>query len=232
MISLFNESINKFNDKINKCNENINEIGNISTFLEVVSIEKTDICNNSFHILNEILLYEETYMINDYSNFICPCCRNKDTLSFHKIYSRNLVFTIKDYLITAKIKLIVLDCSHCKKYKKNQHFHTLLPDFILPYHSYSSNIILDSISDKFNNEKIENITNKYKISYQLLYYWITILNKYLFVCSIILKIPIIISNIINRINENRKQFLKIFYQQYFHPFFLNRKTCIYSVITP
>ena len=86
MISLFNESINKFNDKINKCNENINEIGNISTFLEVVSIEKTDICNNSFHILNEILLYEETYMINDYSNFICPCCRNKDTLSFHKIY--------------------------------------------------------------------------------------------------------------------------------------------------
>ena len=229
MISLFNQSINEFNDKISKCSQNIEEITNISAFLDVISIEKTDIINNSYDVLKEILSYEETYIINDYSNFICPCCKNKDTFSFHKLYSRNFVFTIKDYLITAKIKLIVLECSHCKKYKDKQHFHTLLPDFIFPYHSYSSNIILDSITNK---DKIKYITNKYKVSYQLLYYWITILNKYLFVCSIILKIPIIISNIIIKINENRKQFLKLFYQQYFHPFFLNRKTCKYLAITP
>lgn len=232
MISLFNQSINKFNDKISKCSQNIEEITNISAFLDVISIEKADIINNSYDVLKEILSYEETYIINDYSNFICPCCKNKDTFSFHKLYSRNFVFTIKNYLITAKIKLIVLECSHCKKYKDKQHFHTLLPDFIFPYHSYSSNIILDSITDKFNKDKIKYITNKYKVSYQLLYYWITILNKYLFVCSIILKIPIIISNIIIKINENRKQFLKLFYQQYFHPFFLNRKTCKYLAITP
>lgn len=232
MISLFNQSINEFNDKISKCSQNIEEITNISAFLDVISIEKTDIINNSYDVLKEILSYEETYIINDYSNFICPCCKNKDTFSFHKLYSRNFVFTIKNYLITAKIKLIVLECSHCKKYKDKQHFHTLLPDFIFPYHSYSSNIILDSITDKFNKDKIKYITNKYKVSYQLLYYWITILNKYLFVCSIILKIPIIISNIIIKINENRKQFLKLFYQQYFHPFFLNRKTCKYLAITP
>ena len=232
MISLFNQSINEFNDKISKCSQNIEEITNISAFLDVISIEKTDIINNSYDVLKEILSYEETYIINDYSNFICPCCKNKDTFSFHKLYSRNFVFTIKNYLITAKIKLIVLECTHCKKYKDKQHFHTLLPDFIFPYHSYSSNIILDSITDKFNKDKIKYITNKYKVSYQLLYYWITILNKYLFVCSIILKIPIIISNIIIKINENRKQFLKLFYQQYFHPFFLNRKTCKYLAITP
>lgn len=232
MISLFNESINKFNDKINDIYNNIEKIRDFSSILEVSSIEKTNINNDSYDILNEILLYEETYLINDYSNLTCPHCKNHNTLSFHKLYSRNIVFTVGSYIITAKIKLVVLECSYCKKLKEKQHFHTLLPNFIFPYYSYSSKIILYSIEEKFNNNKIEDIINKYKISYQLLYYWISILIKYLLICSTILKIPVIVSNIINEIIKDRRTFLKRFYQQYFHPFFLNKKTCVPLAITP
>lgn len=232
MISLFYQSSKNFEDKISKCKQNINKIYNLSSILEIISIEKTNLYSDSLDIIREILIYEETYTINDYSLLACPCCKKEGTLHFHKLYSRNIVFTIANYLITAKIKLIVLECSHCKKIKEKQHFHTLLPNFIFPYHSYSSTIIFDSITDKFNNNKIEDIINKYKISYQLLYYWIFIFNKYLLSCSIILKITIIISSVINKINEDRNKFLKLFYEHYFHPFFLNRKTCVHLAITP
>lgn len=232
MISLFNESINKFNNQIAKCKQNIEEINNITSFLEVFSIENTNINNDSYNIINEILSYEETYLINDYSNLTCPCCKNEGTLFFHKLYFRNLMFTIGNYFITAKIKLIVLECSHCKKSKVKQHFHTLLPGFIFPNHQYSSEIILDSLTDKYHSQKIEEIMKKYKISYQLLYYWILIFRKYLLVCSVVLKMHIITLTIINKINEERQTFQKNFYQQYFHPFFLNKKTCVPLAITP
>lgn len=233
MISYFHKSINKFNEKFTEISNDINKIKNFSSILEVSSIENTNMNNNdSYDTINEILLYEETYTINNYKELTCPCCKNKGTLSFHKLYPRNIVFTVGNYLITGTINLVVLECSHCKHFKGRQHFHTLFPNFIFPYHSYSSEIILESIGEKFDEQKIEDIVNKYKISHQLLYYWISIFNKYLLSCSIILKSQILIVLIIRRINENKRTFLELFYQQYFHPFFLNRKTCVPLAITP
>lgn len=201
--------------------------------MHIVNIEKNEAYNQDFSILQEILDYEKTLIVNNYTNETCPCCKKEGTLSFHKKYPRNLVFNIGNYRINAQIDLIVLECSFCKEQHNKQKYHTLFPKFVFPYHIFSENIILSSINDYLNkNSKIKDIENKYNISYQLFYYWIMIMNKYDMASSIILKIPCSISNIITTIISNIKIFLYRFYQKYFHPFFLNKKTCVPLAITP
>lgn len=200
--------------------------------MHIVNVEETDL-NQDYNIIQDLLYYEETLVINDYSNLTCPYCKKEGTLSFHKTYSRNFIFNIGHYRISAKIDLIVLECFNCKEQHNKQKYHTLFPNFIFPYHVFSENIILSSINDYLNKKtKIKNIENKYNISYQLFYYWLQIMNKYNMASSVILKIPCNINNIITNIIANRKTFLYKFYQQYLHPFFLNKKTCVPLSITP
>lgn len=233
MIAYFEQKSNRLNDKINRCKADINEIKNLSSILEVTNIENIDTNEESYDILNEILEYEKTLTINNYSSLICPNCKKENKLHFHKTYSRNIIFTVGSYLITAKIKLIVLECTHCKQNPNTQHFHTLFLPSIFPYHIYSEGIILESLNDKIiNNNKIKDIENKYKIAYQLLYYWLKIMSKYQMACSIIFKIPSNLINILNYIKQDETLFLKLFYQKYFHPFFLFKRTCVPLAITP
>ncbi len=234
MIALFNKTFNKnFGEKITNCKHDINNIKEISSILHIENIEETDNINQNYNIIQEILHYEETLIINDYANFTCPCCKKEGTLSFHKIYSRNFLFNVGNYRISSKIDLIVLECSFCKEQNNKQKYHTLIPNIIFPYRIHSEKIILSSINDYFNKKlKIKDIENKYNISYQLLYYWHMIMKKYIMASSIILKIPSNISDIITGIISNTKTFLYKFYQKYYHPFFLNKKTCVPLAITP
>lgn len=233
MITFFGRTSNKFNEKIVKCNKDIDNIRSFSSILDVVNIDTNTDLNESYNILYTILSYEETLTVNDYSNFTCPNCKRKHTLQFHKTYPRNLIFNVGNYIVTAKINIIVLQCNHCKNNKDQQHFHALLPDFIFPYHIFSENIILNCLDDKFvNNKKVREIESNYRIPFQLLYYWIKIMKKYQMVCGIILKIPIDLTNIIKGILNNKQLFLIMFYQKYFHPFFLFRRTCVDLAITP
>lgn len=200
--------------------------------MHITNIEETEVYSQDYNTIQEVLHYEKTLIINNYTNLTCPCCKKEGTLVFHKTYPRNIIFFIGNYRVNAQIDLIVLECSFCKKQHNKQKYHTLFPKFIFPYHIFSENIILSSINDyQSQKSKIKDIENKYNISYQLLYYWLKIINKYNMASSIILKIPCNITNVVSNIILNTKSFLDEFYQKYFHPFFLNKKTCVPLAIT-
>ena len=127
------------------------DILNSFSILSDIIVNKIDNISGDNTILNKIKDYETIRNINDYSEYKCPLCGKKEVLHFHKTYERNLIFYYDDYEVICKIDIIVLECSHCKEHNKGkQHYHALLPSFILPYHTYSSYIIMDTLYLRFN----------------------------------------------------------------------------------
>lgn len=242
MISLNKEKIKHFlNQNLDNVQEleknidqNIENIQDSSDKLEIISITKLDTKPIKTDIIHIIKAYESIGIINDYSTHKCPCCKNNNCMKYHKDYQRNITFIYNDYLIEAKISLIVLECSFCKEVNKGkQKYHTLLPEIIFPYHIYSSEIIMNTLNDRFINKlKIEQIIEKRKISAQLYYKWLKGLFKYLPICSIILECKIKIEEILLKIKLDKDKFYNNFYEKYFHPFFLFKKTCVPLAIMP
>lgn len=109
----------------------------------------------------------ENYIENiNTENFICPNCKAKGRLSKHGHYERNIIIYENLEVREDKIKILRLICNSCKK------THAILPDFIIPYHVYTINLILSCLKDKFNLKQVKDICDKYQISFQLLYIWI------------------------------------------------------------
>jgi len=238
MVTLSNEIIKKnFFIEENKIDEkSIDWINDYSELLIINNITTSDlVTNDDKDFLHFIKCYENLLHTNDFSMFKCPICKNHN-FRFHKLYTRNIVFNINKYLIEGTIGIIVIECQNCKE-KHNidndiQHYHAILPDAIFPYHAFSSSIILNALSDKIKKIKNEIILNRYQISRQLLNKWLKIFEQYLVSSSTILKIMIdkqlIIQGIINTKNRFQYQFFEI----YFHPYFLNKRTCVTLAITP
>lgn len=211
---------------------NIDLIKNFSTLLSVESVVETteNIMNDDKNILYFIKSYENLLHSNDYSDFKCPLCK-KNNLHYHKTYIRNITLVIDNHIIDAKIELIVVECLNCKKENK-QHYHVILPDNVLPYHLFSSSIVLNSINDKIKKIKNEIILERYRISRQLLNKWLKLFDRYLISSSTIIQTIIDRSKIITGILDNREEFQYQFYEHFFHPYFLNKLTCVKLAITP
>lgn len=236
MISLNDEKIKQIFNKIDKKYinniKNIDFIKNFSSILLINNINMSTeiIKNDDKNLLLFIKCYEQILHANDYSFLKCPLCNNND-LIFHKTYTRNITFAIDDYIIDGTIELAVVKCKHCQT-KEKQHYHTILPDAILPYHLFSSAIVLNAINDKMNKIKNSIILEKYKITRQLFNEWLKIFDKYKYASSTISKSIIDKRIIIKYILNNKEEFQYQFYEQYFHPFFLNKSTCVKLAITP
>lgn len=168
---------------------------------------------------------------NDYSSFKCPCCHGNN-FKFHKTYKRNITLIFNEYLLEGTIDIIVIECLSCRNNMENQHYHAILPDMILPYHLSSSAVIFNAINDKVDKIKNEIIMERYRISRQLLNKWLKLMNKYLLSSSIILSLELDIRIVVKGIINNKDIFLYEFYNKYFHPFFLNKRTCVKLAITP
>ena len=168
---------------------------------------------------------------NDYSDLRCPCCGNH-SLTYHKVYDRNLTYHYKDKMYNVIIKITVCKCEHCSKIKGKQKYHAILPDFVLPYIIYESSTIMKAILDYYNGVKSKEILERLEIRHKLLYDWIKKLNAYSFSASIVLEINNVIQNIISKIIEYNSVFLNEFYHNYNHPFFLFRLTCVPLCIIP
>ena len=243
MIALNNKIINQtfheisknYKKDINNVENNIENIKNFSNLLEIININKLNIKEkNTENILYYLKMYETILTINDYTSFKCPLCKKEHTLSFHKTYERNIIFHLFNYEIVAKIKLIVLECSYCKEYNKDiQHYHAVIPDYIFPYHTYSSNIIMNCLIEHYLNKLIiKEVIEQANISHQLYYKWLNEFNRYSLISSIILQTKNEIKEILKEIENGLEALQHSFYQNYNHPYFLFRKTCVFLVITP
>ena len=229
------KSYKNYQNDVEKVKINIENIRDFSNILEVESINKLNVSSqNDTSILYYIKVYESLLIVNDYSNFKCPLCKKDHTLSFHKTYERNIIIHLDGYEVIAKISLIVLECAYCKEYNRNsQHYHAIIPDYIFPYHIYSSNIIMNCLIEHYLKElTIKQIIEQANISHQLYYKWLNELKKYLTVSSVILKTKANIKEILTEIKSRLEELQYNFYQSYNHPYFLFKETCVPLIIMP
>ena len=178
-----------------------------------------------------IKLYNNYRDCNDFSNLKCPLCNN-NCLIFHKEYERNLTYYCNGELVNTKINIIVCKCKYCEKHNNSQKYHALLPEFILPYTIYEASTIIKSINDYLNNIKLIDIMEKLKITHKLFYDWLRKVKKYVFSSSVILKVTNDIKEVVSEIIKNNSNFLISFYDDYRHPFFLFKTTCVPLCIIP
>lgn len=241
MITLSKTKINNFlqgiienNEKnVNMIKDDINKLKDFSKILNIVSISETVNMKESYDVLYLIKAYETIGAINEYEEYQCPNCKRHNCLHFHKTYERNITFFIGKYKVEAVITLLVLECSYCKNYEDEQHYHALIPDFIFPYHAYSATIILNTIYDRLINKiKVEQIIAKNKITKELYYKWLRGFKKYSISADTVLGVGNNLELIIRVILNDTHTFLHKFYQTYYHPFFLFKSTCVPLSIIP
>lgn len=223
-----------------KCNnnnkyfyKNNNNLENFSNILEIISINETNNYTES-NILNTIKEYEIFTKVNDYSDLKCPLCKHDNIFHYHKTYKRNFIFNMWNYEVNAILTITVLECSYCKNNNKGkQLYHSLLPIDVLPYHTYSSNFILNTLQDRLlKGQKIQEIIESKNISHQLFYKWLKGLKLYTISASTILGIKKEIIDVIREIMKDLYSFLFQFFENFYHPFFLFRLTCVPLVIMP
>ena len=176
-------------------------------------------------------IYNNYRDCNDFSNLKCPLCKC-NSLKFHKTYARNLVFYINGKLEYIIINIIVCKCTNCTEKHNKQKYHAILPEFILPYSIYETSTIIKSINDYINKTKLIIILQRLQIQHKQFYDWLKKFNRYLLSSSIILKTNNDIKKIIDEIINWKDKFLISFYDNYYHPFFLFKLTCVPLCITP
>ena len=197
-----------------------------------ISLNKINGFDKKIESINDyIKIYNNYRDNNNFSNLKCPLCKS-NALKFHKTYERNITYYIEGKLENIKIDIIVCICEHCAKKEDIQKYHAILTEFILPYSIYEASTIIKAINDYINKVKLIDILERLKIQHKQFYDWLKKINKYGLSSSIILKVNNNIKDIINEIIKEKDKFLINFYNNYYHPFFLFRITCVPLCITP
>ena len=97
--------------------------------------------------------------------FSCPVCRAKHPgWKRHDDYGRYIISFENGKSIVYHVEIIRYECSSCG------HTHALLPEFLVPYRSYSIFFILSVLKEYFSKSlTILKICEKYDISVSTLY---------------------------------------------------------------
>lgn len=100
----------------------------------------------------------------DLSDQICPYCTSKGNLIPHDSYSRYMI-TLKDRRpVTVILRVPRVKCTSCG------HTHSLLPEMLIPYSSYSLRFVLTVLEAYFlHAHTIEEICETYQIAHSTLY---------------------------------------------------------------
>lgn len=135
-------------------------------------------------------IYQNYCNGNSFIGISCSECDSFD-IGRHSTYKRNYVDDDIDY----DFKILVLECNECGRY------HSLLPDFIIPYHVYSPNDIFSALKkDK-------------PVYRQLLRYWTLKFIAYLNILQIL-----VASNdkedILNKIVNNYYHYYELFFEKF------------------
>lgn len=107
--------------------------------------------------------------IDDIKNCKCPKCNAKSNFSVHGHYNRNLVIISKEDNISNEyyISITRVICNSCGS------THALLPDFIVPYKTFSFDSIIYIIAEVASSSAYQ-VANKLNLSFQFIYSLIAI----------------------------------------------------------
>lgn len=96
----------------------------------------------------------------------CPCCGCRGKCAGHGWYERSLIDHKEGETVYARIRVKRERCESCG------HTHAILPDYIVPYSSYSLFFILRVLAEHFLKRRtVEGICGRYGITASMLYQW-------------------------------------------------------------
>lgn len=99
----------------------------------------------------------------------CPVCESSGNLHVHSYYRRNLIDFIDGNAVHHEITITRLQCDSCGS------THSILPDFIIPYCSYSLFFILQVLGSYFLHLcSVEKLCEKFSITLRQLYKWLAL----------------------------------------------------------
>lgn len=97
--------------------------------------------------------------------YTCPCCGNGNDLHYHTSYNRMMISIRrgKRFEETISIRRIICPCGHT---------HALIPDFLIPYGSYSIRFILSVLFHYLGRKcSVAALCDYYQISISTFYDW-------------------------------------------------------------
>lgn len=103
----------------------------------------------------------------------CPVCESTGNLQIHSYYKRYLIEFIDIRIVRHEITITRLQCDSCGS------THAVLPDFIIPYCSYSLFFILRVLGSYFLHLcSVEKLCENFSITLKQLYKWITLFHTH------------------------------------------------------
>lgn len=103
----------------------------------------------------------------------CPVCHSAGNLRVHCYYKRTLTDFIAGQTVSHEITVMRVVCDSCGS------THAILPDFIIPYCSYSLFFILRVLGEYFFHLRtIEKLCERFSITVKQLYRWISLWNSH------------------------------------------------------
>lgn len=103
----------------------------------------------------------------------CPVCESTGNLLIHSYYRRNLIDFIDGKVVHHEITIMRLQCDSCGS------THAILPDFIIPYCSYSLFFILQVLGLYFLHLcSVEKLCEKFSITLRQLYKWLALFHTH------------------------------------------------------
>jgi len=127
---------------------------------------KTLLCKlNSLNISDSELFLLFTQDFKRHCKYTCPCCGNSHDLHYHTSYNRMMISIRhgKRFEETISIRRLICPCGHT---------HALIPDFLIPYGSYSIRFILHVLLHYLiRNCSVTTLCEYFQISISTFYDW-------------------------------------------------------------
>ncbi len=111
-------------------------------------------------------LYAEKAATPAVHSIVCPGCCSKGNCAVHSSYKRTLIDIKDGKVVYDRVEIKRVRC------KSRGHTHAILPDYIVPYTTYSLLFILRVLCTHFLGlETVEQLCLRYHISPSMLYQW-------------------------------------------------------------
>ena len=103
----------------------------------------------------------------------CPVCGSFGNCRIHAYYGRHLMDFISSKPVKSDICVLRVCCGSCG------HTHAILPDFIIPYCSYSLFFLLRVLGEYFMHlYTVEKLCERFSLSSRQLYKWLNLWEKH------------------------------------------------------
>lgn len=123
-------------------------------------------CFHKFNKENEFQLYTTLKFENNLISSACPSC-GAPAWAFHKDghYKRQFICYQDNKVVYHEIMITCVECSSCG------HSHAILPNYIIPYSSYSIGFIVNLLYEYLTNQykTIEELCTRFEISIPTFY---------------------------------------------------------------